>query len=332
MAVTIFIVLIACIVAIFTGLTISYGIDKIIKSIIKKLRLAANGDLTVDFSTKRRDEFHILSDEIQNTFINMKNLIAQVKLLSGSVSESSFEATRTSESFVKSTGEISSAVNEIEQGIMQQSHDAEECLQRMDYLSKKIVTVSDDSKEIGIIVEDTKRSINQGTNATNELNSQTQVTMTITTDIINEIQNLEMKSASIQKIINVINDIANQTNLLSLNASIEAARAGEAGKGFSVVAREIRILAEQSKVSVNNIKSIIEGIQQDTRSAVTTARKAGDVMLLQEIAVKNTTESYRCINQSVESLIVHLKYIAENISAIEEAKKITSDSAESPRL
>jgi methyl-accepting chemotaxis protein len=134
---------------------------------------------------------------------------------------------------------------------------------------------------------------------------------------------LAEKSSSINKIVNVINDIANQTNLLSLNASIEAARAGEHGKGFAVVASEIRTLADQSKTSVNDIKKIIGSIYEDTTTAVETARKAEKVLQLQENAVKNTTDSYDNINGSVEKLIVFLKYITDNVANIEEARVST---------
>jgi methyl-accepting chemotaxis protein len=327
--ITVIIVLSASIAAIIIGITISVGIDRIIKSIILKLKQAASGDLTVEFSTKRKDEFHILIEEIQNTFNNMKTLIMQVKQLSGEVLDSSSDVTSTSNIFMKSTEEISIAMNEIEQGVMQQAKDAEECLNQMENLSKKIVIVSNNTKEISRITEGTKQSIQLGTVTTGELNTRTKETILITTDIIHEIQRLENKSASIGKIVSVINDIANQTNLLSLNASIEAARAGEAGGGFAVVASEIRALAEQSKASVNNIKGIIDGIRIDTQNAVTTARKAEEVMRLQENVVRNTTESYQNISDSVENLVVYLNYITENIGNIEDSRISTLGGIES---
>jgi methyl-accepting chemotaxis protein len=253
----------------------------------------------------------------------MKELIHQVKQMSGDVSDSSINVTRTSEVFLNSSKEISLAMNEIEQGIMQQSKDAEEYLLQMDNLSDRIVVVSDNTKEISKIADDTRRSIAEGTIVTQNLTDQTKSTMMITTNIINEIENLAVQSLSVSKIINVINEIANQTNLLSLNASIEAARAGEYGKGFSVVANEIRNLAEESKRSVNDIKIIIERIQKDTKSVVLIAKKAENVMLQQESAVNNTTYSYQSINQNVENLMVNLKYITENVENIADARVST---------
>ncbi len=321
--VTYIIVILAIIVAIATSFLLSTSISRTITGINKTLQKAATGDLTVQFHSKRKNEFHILIEEIQLTFNKMKELIQQVKELSSEVSVSSESVSKTSAVFLKSTEDISTAMNEIEQGINQQAKDAEECLLQMDNLSQKIELVSENTKEIGQIADSTKNSIKHGTVITEELNQQTQSTIETTTQIITEIEKLAVKSSSINKIINVINDIANQTNLLSLNASIEAARAGEHGKGFAVVASEIRTLAEQSKNSVNDIKKIIGSIQEDTENAVEIAKKAEKVMKLQENAVKNTTDSYQDIDESVEKLVVFLKYITDNVGNIEAARVST---------
>ncbi len=320
---TVIIVVIACALAIITAALLSMDIDKTIRGINKRLRQAAKGDFTVQFSSKRKDEFHILTEELQETFSNVNELITKVKHSSGEVLGSSSNLSKTSEMFLTSAENISNAMNEIELGVNQQAKNAEECLMQMDNLSQKIELVSENTKEIGNIADNTKKRVKEGTETTDELNQQTAATIEITTNIISEIEKLAEKSSSINKIINVINDIANQTNLLSLNASIEAARAGEYGKGFAVVADEIRTLAEMSKSSVSDIKKIIQSIQEDTTKAADIARSAEKVLILQDSAVKNTTSSYQDINESVEKLVVFLKYITENVSTINEARVST---------
>lgn len=326
--VTLLIVIIACIIAVFTGVFISTGIDKTIKGIISGLRKAAQGDLTVEFHTNRRDEFKTLIDEIQSTFSNMKDLVRQVNLLSGAVAESSSEVNHTSTLFLKSAEDISRAINEIEQGVTQQAKDAEECLMQMDNLSQKIVAVSDNTREISQIADITKQTIMEGTYSTQELSQQTKSTIEITTDIIKDIETLAEKSVAVTQIINVINEIASQTNLLSLNASIEAARAGEFGRGFAVVASEIRGLAEKSQQSVHEIQKIISSIWDDTKTAVETAKKVEAALGLQENAVNHTTASYDKINGSVEKLMMYLNYISESVENMEVSRVSTLGSIE----
>lgn len=327
--VTVLIVAIAIIFAAIIAFFISQGIDTTIKDIIVRLKEAAIGDLTVQFQSRRRDEFHTLIEETQNTFSNMKNLIRHVKGMSREVFRSAENISATSEAFLKSSTNITAAMDEIDQGISQQAKDAQECLVQMDNLSQKIILVSDNTREIGQIADQTKQSIREGSIVTENLNSQTQTTIETTTDIIHEIEALEQKSLSISRIINVIHEIASQTNLLSLNASIEAARAGEYGKGFAVVASEIRNLAEQSQESVNEINQIIENIQKDTRKAAKTARIAENVVKLQGDAVKNTINSYENINNSVESLMVYLNAITRNVENMGEAKQSALGAIES---
>ncbi|HPU62945.1 MAG TPA: methyl-accepting chemotaxis protein [Mobilitalea sp.] len=320
---TFVIVVIACLIALLTAALLSTDIKNTISKINSALRKAAQGDLTIQFSTNRKDEFKALSKELQTTINNMKQLIQQVKDLSLEVSQSSSKVSKASEAFLKSSEDISRAMNEIEQGVNSQALEAEQCLLQMDTLSKKIEIVSESTKEIGQIAENTKQRVIEGTVVSDELNKQTSSTISITKGIISEIEKLAEKSSSINRIINVINDIANQTNLLSLNASIEASHAGEYGRGFAVVADEIRNLAEQSKSSVNDIKKIIDSILKDTKNLVETARNVENALKLQESAVKNTTDSYQEINESVEKLVVFLQEISDNVDSINATRATT---------
>lgn len=323
------IVIITCIIAVVTGILISQGIDITIKKIILSLKKAAKGDLTVSFQSKGMKEFVVLTEEIQNTFANMKVLISRVKELSASVSVSSQNVNHTSEMFLKTSTNIAASMNQIEDGVMHQAKDAEECLVQMDNLSNKIVMVSSNTSEISNITETTKKSVEKGTTTTDKLYFQTKSTIDITTDIISEIEKLAVESASIRKIIDAINEIADQTNLLSLNASIEAARAGDAGRGFAVVANEVRQLSEKSKDSVQGIKKIVDNIQNGTESTVETAKRVEEVLLLQDNAVKDTLDSYKEINNNVTNLVMYLNEISDNVENMEEARSSTLGAIES---
>ena len=136
-----------------------------------------------------------------------------------------------------------------------------------------------------------------------------------------DIQELNIHSKSIGKIVKVISSIADQTNLLALNAAIEAARAGEMGKGFAVVADEVRKLAEQSMNATREIAVIIKNTQDQTASAVEKAAMTESILKSQNDAVLSTIDIFKSIMGSLETLSVQVDQIMSRISEMEDNKE-----------
>jgi methyl-accepting chemotaxis protein len=318
--ITFLLVILSCIIAILIGGFISAGIQNVIRYIIKELEKVSKGNLTIKLKMRRKDEFLLLAEGINSTMENMRGLIQKVLTQSSSVTISSTKVKESSELFSEATKNIIDSINEIKMGVDQQAQDSEKCLLQMDDLSEKIEIVNGKTNEISSIAKETKFSIDHGVGSIKSLNTKAQLTTQITTRIINNIETLQEKSISINKIIGTINAIADQTNLLSLNASIEAARAGEAGKGFNVVAQEIRKLADQSVKAVRDIEVLIQDIQQQTKDAVLTALEADGVVKEQENAVNNTEASFTDINHHVERLIDNVAMILNSVQVIVSAR------------
>ena len=199
----------------------------------------------------------------------------------------------------------------------------------MDNLSEKINIVSENSEHIAKIADETNSIVESGMDSITELRSNVESTTQITTQVIREINALKESSMAIGRIIDAINEIADQTNLLSLNASIEAARAGEAGRGFSVVADEIRKLADQSVASVNEIRAIVDDINTKTNDTVNIAKKAEDVVEVQGRSLSNAEQVFNQIQSKFDLLINDLDEITSGISIIADAKSQTIDSIQS---
>jgi methyl-accepting chemotaxis protein len=318
--VTLLLVILSCIIAVAIGVYISTGIQNTIRYIVNELEKVSKGNLTIKLKTKRKDEFLLLAGGVNNTIENMRGLIEKVLDQSSSVTASSTQVKDSSEVFSQATKNIIDSIKEIKSGVDQQAEESENCLLQMDDLSEKIEIVTGKTNEISGIANKTKQSIDHGVGSMKTLNTKAQLTTQITARIINNIETLQEKSITINKIVGTINEIADQTNLLSLNASIEAARAGEAGRGFSVVALEIRKLADQSMQAVHEIEKLINDIQQQTKEAVLTAKEANSVVKEQEEAVNNTEDSFEDINNHVEKLIDNVGLIFSSIQVIATAR------------
>lgn len=325
---TIIVVVIACIVAVSIGLLISKNVGSAIKNIIYKFHQVSNGDLTVQISMKRKDEFGILAYEISNMINNMRELISKMSSVSILVSSSAHNVMEASRNITKSNDNITNAVSDINSGIEGQAMDSQQCLLQMDELSEKISIVNSNITEIEVLIEDMKIMVSNGLDTIEKLNKQSDETNRITKYVVNNISILEEKTELIGDIVKVINEIANQTNLLSLNASIEAARAGEVGRGFSVVATEIRNLANKSMDSANDIKSVIDEITSQMDETVDTAKEAEDVVDKQNIIVRNVIDAFNNMNSGVEKLTNNLSAIDNNVKNMEDAKKKTLQGVE----
>ncbi len=316
-------------IVIIIGFILSTRMGTTIRKIMNGLEKASTGDLTVDIHTRRKDEFMILCDSTNQMIGNIRTLLDKADTVSKAVGKASESVGGNSGILLEETKAITSSISEVEKGIVMQAHDAGNCLTRMDDLSKKIGVVSENASKIADVAETTKGIVSSGLGTIEELKDKAKATTQVTAEVISNIQDLEDASKSIEKIINAINDIADETSLLSLNASIEAARAGEAGKGFAVVADSIRKLAEQSLNSVNEIKGIVGKIQKQTVDTVEVAKQAELIVNSQEEALKNTIEVFRDIDSHVSGLADNLSEISSGINDMDEAKKDTLAAIES---
>ncbi len=327
--VTAAIVAIATVIAVLVATFISAGISGALNRTNITLRRVAEGDLTGLLSIRRRDEFGILGSSINHMIRGMEELIIQMTGAGATVSLSSGEVTGTAELLLQASRDISGAVKDIEQGIAQQAEDAQNCLLQMSNLAGQINVVHENTEEMERIATGTKNTLEQGMEVVRDLGRKAKGTSEVTQSVIRDISALEQESAAISDIMATINDIAEQTRLLSLNASIEAARAGEAGKGFAVVALEIRKLAGQSAQAASNVGGIVSHIQEQTRKTAGTARQAEDIVASQEVALSDTIKVFDEVNERVENLNNNMKKIVEGIAGMERTKSDTLTANES---
>ena len=320
-AITFLMVFAAFVIALIMCIFLSRSMRKGVSDITKTLYKASQGDFTRNVEVKRRDEFGQIAGSLSNMTEGIRALILQVKEVTATVKEVTGQVGENTERLICSSDEISCAIGEIEHGVAVQAEDAQECVIQINALSEQIGTVYEYTDEMTRISADTNSTICESMTVIEDLHVKSKATAEITSNIREDIVSLNEQTKSIGDFANVINEIASQTNLLSLNASIEAARAGEAGRGFAVVAEEIRKLADQSLEAAQQIGDIVEQIQKQTGRTVNAVHKADEIVGTQNVSLDHTMEIFRQVSDKVKTMADNLSRITEGMVGMEDTKR-----------
>ena len=318
---TVIMILLSVLIAFATGIIMANSMSRTINRIINASGKAASGDLSVTFNSRRQDELGTLTRSINSMIGSMRTLIEQTLGVSNKVSISALTVSSTSQQVSAVSQDISSAIQEISKGASAQAEDAEHGVEKISILAKKINNVTENAKSIDNLTRDTMTMTQSGLASVRDLDIKANRTTAISKEILVDIQELNVHSKSIGKIVKVISGIADQTNLLALNATIEAARAGEMGRGFAVVADEVKKLADQSMNSTLEIAEIIRNTQDQTAKAVEKAATTESILKSQNDAVLGTIKIFERIMESMKNLSVEVEQIMSRISEMEDNKE-----------
>ncbi len=311
------IILISLLGAAAIGFVLTMSIARPVKALTRAAAMVSEGDLTQEVPRiKSRDEIYELGNAFKQMVNNLRGLIVNVSNASQELVASSEELAASSEEVTKVSEQISVAVTELARGASEQAISSEKgnakILQTVDGLSQ----IAEDMAQSEKMMEEAKDAVNNGEDTVKDQEAKVRQNNETSLEVAAAITELSDKSKEIGQILEVIRGISDQTNLLALNAAIEAARAGEAGKGFSVVADEIRKLAEQSNSSVKQIDLIIKEVQAGVSSAVDKMDKSKAVVHEQTKSLENTIAAFDNIASVVETLSHKVVQVAEASSAL----------------
>ncbi|MBQ9141084.1 MAG: methyl-accepting chemotaxis protein [Lachnospiraceae bacterium] len=323
---TLVIVIVAAVIALALGGSIARGIRKTLNDVVRGLKKVGAGDLTVEFTTNRNDEFKQLTTDLNQTLSGIRGLIQDTRNFGEQVNTMSGDLAVKTVDINESMKQVMKAVEEVSEGTQNQASETENSNMKMISLAENLTDISGQTEVMEKMADNVMRSVENGNQIMDVLNEKSDTTAAITKELSEEILEVEARSKEIQGIIGVINSIAEQTNLLSLNASIEAARAGEQGRGFAVVAEEIRKLAEQSKDSANQIKKIVVGIAETTNKTSDSAKAAEAMMQEQVVALHDTVSIFQDIREATVELVQKLHGAAESMEQIMKEKEDVGDS------
>ncbi len=279
-----------------------------LKEFVEKFKAGTKGDLTVRMSIDSEDEIGEMAQSFNQFMDSLNTLICSAKDVSHAASQSVSESTEIINGFVSSSRELSSK--------------AESIASATEELNATVKEIADVTRQANEGSEGVAEMAVQGTNELKNLIDQIQNVVNVEQEFAEKFNRLNKDSAQVSDVVVVINDIADKTNLLALNAAIEAARAGEAGRGFSVVAEEIRKLAEKTKDSTKEIRDVIEKIQKDINTMSEEVNNNVDIikeMAAKALDVGNLIEQ---MNQTISEVRTFIDHVA---SATEEQALATSD-------
>ena len=311
--ITIFMVILAAGAALVTGFVISTGISKTVRKMSGGLAKVAQGDLTQDFTTKRQDEFKELTGSLNAMIESMRGLMRDMKQFGSKVTGLAENVSDKTGVINTSMQDIARAMGEVAGGVQGQAEDTESSNENMISFSENITTVTEKTSHMGQTADKAIEAVDQGRVIVQELSGKSDTTVSLTRVLVDDIDAVQKNSEEIKSFVDVINSIAGQTNLLSLNASIEAARAGEAGRGFAVVAEEIRKLADQSKESGNKIHEIVKKIGETADKTTASAREAESMVNEQARALQETVNVFEMIQDCVGELVEGIRLITQRL-------------------
>lgn len=269
-------------------------------------RRVAQNDLSVTVNLKSGDEFQELGEALNGMTSSIRNVLSENLDAAEQLSQEAQHMSQLASSSSKVTEEISRTIEQMATGIQEQSSSILQAADSAQQMARTSGQVASEAQKASALTAQASNQAQTGAGLINEVQESMALMKNAVTGSAEVVRRLGTRSQEIAKIVDVIRNISRQTNLLALNASIEAARAGEHGKGFSVVAEEVRALAEQSTDSAAQIVNLVQEILLETKAAVEAteqgARAAETGSILSIKASEAFSEIYASVDRTVQTI------------------------------
>ncbi len=301
---------------------------KAIRDIVNGLQQLEDGDLFFyidDRTFNRKDELGVIAGSSAQVRDTLQDVISTAKKLSADVSTSGVNLANSAETASHVAEQVTTAVEDISRGAQSQAESVENSVTNTNEMGDSIDDITNKIEDLSAAANEMLSGANRTVETLSTLMNKNEDVMSSMKDINEQIRLTNDSVKNIAEASNVITAIAEQTHLLSLNASIEAARAGEYGKGFSVVASEIGSLSAQSKEAAVSINKIVEQLVSESQKSVDTIEELSTSMQEQNSQLTSTKDDMDAVVVNVNNVDSSTKLIAERVRLLNDLKTNFSD-------
>lgn len=316
------------IVAIVIGMFVITRIVKHLDGAVNYLGTLSKGALNLTVKKDlvvRKDEVGDIARAIQRLVESMRDIITNITTSSQALQGFSEEFSASFDRIAESINNVNIAVDEIANGSSSQAAETMSASQKVTKMETALDETTANVETLGSSSVKMREYNKTAAKNLDELSAISETTKSSVLLVQNQTNQTNDSAQEIREATELITDIANQTNLLSLNASIEAARAGENGRGFAVVADEIRNLSEQSRESAERIVEIVNTLIANSNTSVTTMNEVAENIRTQNNKIEETGEMFRSLNEEIAEVTEAIEKIRKQTEALDVQKKEVLD-------